>query len=84
MCESVLEGVIHQIVQGIAPRCDLPHIRAITLGRFLDVYGEVSRCGYTGGYNVPKGTKPGFPCVYGLNKPKPMKNYVGGTSRGEI
>ena len=38
MCGSVVEGVIHKMVQGIAPRCDLPHIRAITLGRFLDVY----------------------------------------------
>ena len=22
---------------------------------------------------MPKGAKPDFPCVYGLNKPKPMK-----------
>ena len=56
MCGSVLEGVIHQIVQGIAPRFDLPHIRAITLSRFLDVLVEIFRCGYIGGYNVPHGT----------------------------
>ena len=49
MCESVLEGVIHQMVQGIAPRCDLPHVRAITLRRFQDVLAEVSRCDYIGG-----------------------------------
>ena len=49
MCGSVVEGVIHQMVQGIAPRYDLPHIRAITLGRFLDMLVEVSRAGYTGG-----------------------------------
>ena len=49
MCGSVVEGVINQMVQGIAPRCDLPHIRAITLGRFLDVLAEVSRARYTGG-----------------------------------
>ena len=33
---------------------------------------------------MPKGATPGFPCVHGLNKPKPMKKYIGGTSRGEI
>ena len=49
MCGSVLEYVIHKMVQGIAPRCDLPNIRAITPGRFLDVLAEVSRAGYTGG-----------------------------------
>ena len=38
----------------------------------------------TGGYHVPKGPKIGFPCVYVLNKPKTMKKYIGGTSRGEI
>ena len=38
MCESVVEGVIHKMVKGIAPRCDLPNIRAITHGRFLDVF----------------------------------------------
>ena len=32
---------------------------------------------------MPKGPTPGFPCVYGLNKPKPMKKYIGGTSRGK-
>ena len=37
MCETVVEGVINKIVQCIAPRCDLPNIRAITHGRFLDV-----------------------------------------------
>ena len=37
MCVSVLEGVIHQMVQDMASRCDLPQVRAITLGRFLDV-----------------------------------------------
>ena len=63
MCGSVLEGVIHQMVQGIAPRCDLPHFLPITLRRFLDVWAEVSRCGYAGGLNVPKGTKPGFSFV---------------------
>ena len=36
-CFSVLEVVIHQIVEAMDPRCDLPHLRAITLGRFLDV-----------------------------------------------
>jgi hypothetical protein len=36
MCKSVVEVVIHQMVQDIAPRCDLPHIRGITLSRFLD------------------------------------------------
>ena len=49
MCGSVVEGVIHQMVQVIASRCDLPHIRVITLGRFVDVLAEVSRCGYIGG-----------------------------------
>ena len=48
MCGSVVEGVIQQMVQGIAPGYDLPHIRAIALGRFLDVLAEVSRAGYTG------------------------------------
>ena len=38
MFETVVEGVIHKMVQCIAPRCDLPNIRAITHGRFLDVY----------------------------------------------
>ena len=33
---------------------------------------------------MPNGAKPGFPYVYGLNKPKPMKKYIGGTSRGKI
>ena len=84
MCGSVVEGVIHQMVQGIAPRCALPHIRAITPGRFLHVSAEVSRCGYTEGQNVPKGATHGFHCAYGLNKPKPMKKYIGGTSCGEI
>ena len=84
MCGSVVERVIHQMVQGIAPRCALPHIRAITHGRFLDVQGEVSRVGYTGGQNVPKGATHGFNFVYGLNKHKPMKKHIGGTSRGEI
>jgi hypothetical protein len=37
MCESVLEGVIHQMVQGIAPMCEIPLFRVITLGRFLDL-----------------------------------------------
>ena len=36
MCGSVVEGVINQMVQCIPPRCDLPHIRLITLSRFLD------------------------------------------------
>ena len=40
---------VHQMVQDIAPRCFLSHIRARTLGRFLDVLAEVSRAGYTGG-----------------------------------
>src|SRR4051794_14761257 len=34
MCFNVLEVGFHQIVQGMDPRCDLPHIRAITLSRF--------------------------------------------------
>ena len=33
---------------------------------------------------MPKGATPSFTCVYGLNKPKPMKKYIGGTSCGEI
>ena len=37
MCESVVEGVIHKMMKGIAPGCDLPNIRVITHGRFLDV-----------------------------------------------
>ena len=37
MCESVVEAVIHKMVKGIAPRYDLPNIRAITHGRFMDV-----------------------------------------------
>ena len=49
MCGSVLEGVIHLMVQDIAPRGDLPHIRAITLRKFVNVEAELSRCGYTGG-----------------------------------
>ena len=39
----------HQMVQDIAPWCDLPHIRAITLRRFLGGQAELSRCGPTGG-----------------------------------
>ena len=38
----------------------------------------------TGGYLVPNGPKLGFPSVYVPNKPKTMKKYIGGTSRGEI
>ena len=30
-----------------------------------------------------QGPKPCFPCSYGLNKPKPMKKYIGGASCGE-
>ena len=45
MCGSVLEGVIHQMVQGIAPRCDLSHIRAITLRKFLDVWWKCPAVG---------------------------------------
>ena len=33
---------------------------------------------------MPKGSTYGFHCVYGLNKPKPMTNYIDGTSCGEI
>ena len=33
----MVEGVIHKMVKGIAPRCDLPNIRAIIDGRFMDV-----------------------------------------------
>ena len=42
--DEMCNGALH-----IARRCDLPHIRAITHGRFVDVQGEVSRAGYTGG-----------------------------------
>ena len=33
---------------------------------------------------MPHGPKPGFTCVYVLKKPKPMKKFICGTSRGEI
>ena len=33
---------------------------------------------------MQKGATHGFTFVYGLNKHKPMKNYIGGTSREEI
>src|SRR3954467_2525164 len=74
MCFSVLEVVIHQMVKGMAPRCELPHIRAIPLERLLDVKGELSRCGTTGGYNVTKGATTGFQCVHALKNPKTMKS----------
>ena len=44
----------------------------------------MASCGYAEGYHVPKGPKIGFPCVYVLTKPKTMKKYIGGPSRGEI
>ena len=80
MFTSVVEGLARQ---HLAPGCEPIPTHAIALGKVVHVYEETPTAGQTEGNRWNLGLKLGFPCWYGLNKPKQRKKSIGQPSDGE-